>query len=97
MDVAPTGIVAPTPPNYALAPFVAGVWSLRFRSDGSVTTAAGIPVSGTLLLWPPKKVPYDSTDLVARSKAEIRAITIFGGSGAVRYWKFDGTTWVAFQ
>ncbi len=100
MDVAPLGIAVPTPPNYTLAPFATngGVWVLNFRSDGSVVNAAGIvPVSGTLLLWPPKVVPYSPSNLEPRSSPEVRAITVFGGSGAIRYWKHNGTAFVASQ
>jgi prepilin-type N-terminal cleavage/methylation domain-containing protein len=91
MDVAPTGITVPNPPNYPLATLTGGVWTLRFRSDGSVVNAAGIPMSGTLILWSPRSVPYNASDLTPRQLTEIRAITVFGGSGAVRYWKHNGT------
>lgn len=97
MDVAPLGITVPAPPNYATATLVGGVWTLRFRSDGSVLNAANIPISGTLFFWPPRAVPYNAADLTPRNKAEVRAITLFGGSGAVRYWKHTGTTFVASQ
>ena len=97
MDVAPAGITVPNPPNYPIATLAGGVWTLRFRSDGSVVNAAGIPISGTLLLWPPKTVPYNASDLTPRQNTEIRAITIFGGSGAVRYWKYDGAAFVPIQ
>ncbi len=96
MDVAPAGVTKPNPPNYADVAFTAGVWSMRFKSDGSVRNAADIPISGTLYVWPPKTVPYNSADLTPRL-TEVRAITIFGGSGAVRYWKHNGTAFVPFQ
>ena len=106
MDVAPTGVTKPNPPNYANAVFATDttghqrgnvtingdtVWAARFNRDGTVVNGAGIPVSATLYLFPPK-TPGSA---VPRSLQEVRAITIFGGSGAVRYWKYDGTTFVA--
>ena len=97
MDVLPAGVTVPNPPNYNLATLAGGIWTLRFRSDGSVGTAAGIPISGTLVLWPPSTVPYNPSDLTPRSLSQVRAITVFGGSGAVRYWKHNGATFVASQ
>lgn len=106
VDVIPTGVTKPNPPNYndisfATDPFghqfngntVTGhsVWACRFRSDGSVVDAGDVPTSGTMYVWPP--VTYGST--TPRSLQEVRAITIFGGSGAVKYWKHNGTTFVA--
>lgn len=96
MEVPPAGVVQPSPPNYANAAFVGGVWTAYFHSDGTVRTATDTPISATLYFWPPKKEPYDAADLTARP-GETRAITIFGGSGAVRYWKHNGTAWAAWQ
>lgn len=93
MDVVPAGVTAPNPPNYTDAAYVGNVWTLRFRSDGSVVNAALIPVSATLYIWPPV-TPGSTTP---RTRSEIRAITMFGGSGAVRYWKHDGTAFVPYQ
>ncbi len=108
MDVIPAGVVRPNPPNYNNAAFAADaighrvgaatvvgnmVWAARFQSDGSVRNAAGLlPVSSTLYVWPPV-TPGSTTP---RQKTEIRAITMFGGSGAVRYWKHDGTTFLPY-
>ena len=97
MDVAPTGVTVPTPPNYPIRTATGAVWTLLFKSDGSVVNAADIPISGTLLLWPPQKVPYDPVDLTPRQLTEVRAITIFGGSGGIRYWRHNGTTFLASQ
>jgi prepilin-type N-terminal cleavage/methylation domain-containing protein len=105
VDTNPSGITRPNPPNYANAAFsvdglghlrgsttVIGhtVWAARFRSDTSVIDAAGNPLSATLFIWPPA-APGSST---ARNQGEVRAITIFGGSGAIKYWKYNGTTFV---
>ncbi|HMJ07778.1 MAG TPA: hypothetical protein VK468_02155 [Pyrinomonadaceae bacterium] len=103
MDAKPAGVTKPVPPNYNDAVFANdavghkvgaatitnhSVWAARFRSDGSVVNAADVPISVNLYLWPPLTLGNASP----RSKQEVRAITMFGGSGAIRYWKYDGTT-----
>ena len=108
MDVIPTGVSKPNPPNYTDAAFAAdtvghlvgtttvtghNIWYARFKSDGSVVNNADVPVSANIYIFPP--VSYGST--TPRNKVECRAITIFGGSGAVRYWKYNGTNFVANQ
>ena len=107
MDQIPTGISKPNPPNYNDAAYAidtighkrAGttvnghnVWAARFKSDGSVVNAAGTLISANLYIWAP--VAAGNTN--PRNKKEVRAITMFGGSGAVRYWKHDGTNFVAY-
>lgn len=89
---APSGVTRPNPPDYPNVGFVAGVWSARFRSDGSVVNAANNPVSATLYSWPPA-----SGSMTPRNMNEVRAITLFGGSGAVRYWKYNGSTFSPYQ
>ena len=108
MDVIPATIAKPNPPNYtdivpavdAVGHFVGAanvigntVWVARFRSDGSVVNNANIPINANIYSWPPI-TPGSTT---ARNKGEIRAITLFGGTGAIRYWKYAGTTFVANQ
>ncbi len=108
MDVIPNGVTKPNPPNYTDAAYAAdslghlvgvttisnhSVWAARFKSDGSVVNAANTPFSATLYVWPPV-TPGSTT---ARSPGEIRAITFFGGTGAVRYWRYSGTAFVASQ
>ncbi len=108
IDQIPTGISKPTPPNYNNAVFAADatghlrgattiidhiVWTARFRRDGSVFNAAGTPVSANLYIW----APLTAGNTNPRSNKEVRAITIFGGTGAVRYWKHDGTTFIPYQ
>lgn len=107
IDVNPTGITAPNPPNYPNGAFVTdtlghlvgtnnisghSVWAARFRSDGSVVNGANAPQTATLFCWPPSS----TGSAVTRRSVEVRAITIFGGSGAVRYWKYNGTTFLPF-
>lgn len=107
MDAKPTGVADPDPPGYNNAEFVVDnigherngttvtghtVWAARFRSDGSVVNAANIPTSANIYLWPPVTSGSDT----ARNLTEIRAITIFGGSGAVRYWKYSGSGFIGY-
>ncbi|MGE3468182.1 MAG: hypothetical protein AB7J13_14790, partial [Pyrinomonadaceae bacterium] len=96
----------PNPPNYTDITFgsdafghlngtasVSGhtVWAARFQRNGSVVNPTGIPVSVNIYVWPPAS-PGSTTP---RNKTEVRAITMFGGSGAIRYWKHNGTTFLA--
>ncbi|MEQ1761861.1 MAG: hypothetical protein ABL984_01815 [Pyrinomonadaceae bacterium] len=107
MQVAPSGgIGRPDPPNYPAAIFATDsighvkgsetvinhmVWAIRFRSDGSVVNDANLPVSATLFVYPSGSSASDTpTD-----KQQVRAMTIYGGSGAVRYWKYNGTAFSA--
>ncbi len=106
VDIIPTGVSKPNPPNYTDITFAAdtvghyvgttlvtgnSVWSARFTRDGSAVNAGNTPISVNLYIWPP--ITNGST--TPRNKLEIRAITMFGGSGAVRYWKYNGTTFDA--
>lgn len=108
MDQIPTAVTRPNPPNYADAVFAVDaighlrgatpvigntVWQIVYQSNGSVVNAGNIPVSASLYIWPP--VTPGSTS--PRNNTEVRAITMFGGSGAVRYWKYDGTTFLPYQ
>ena len=106
MDQIPAGVTKPNPPNYTDIAFsvdtvghlrgttwVIGnsVWQAGFMPDGSVVNTANVPLSVNIYIWPP--VTYGST--TPRNKSEVRAITMFGGTGAIRYWKHNGTTFVA--
>jgi len=108
IDSLPTGITKPNPPNYTDIAFATdsighlegattvighSVWQARFRSDGSMVNAANNPISVNIYSWPPI-LPASTSP---RNKLEVRAITIFGGSGAIRYWKHNGTNFVASQ
>ncbi len=108
MDIIPASVSRPNPPNYNDAVTAADtrghldgstsvsghtVWLARFNSDGSVVNNTNIPLSANLYSWPPI-TPGSTTPL---SRTQVRAITIFGGSGAIRYWKHNGTTFVANQ
>ena len=56
--------------------------SIFFTSDGSLINQSGNPLNGTV---------YVSVPGVARS---LRAITILGGTGRIRGYKWDGHQWV---
>lgn len=99
IDTAPAGVPAP-PPNYPAAVYNANVWIARFRNDGTVVNAADVPISATLYLWRPvmsETTPFSMANMTPGRPLETRAVTIFGGSGAIRYWKFNGTAFVAAQ
>lgn len=106
VDVIPTGVSKPNPPDYNNATFAAdtlghldgattvinhSVWAARFRRDGSVVNAANTPISANIYMWPPAA----PASMTPRNSKEVRAITLFGGSGAIRYWKYNGTIFVA--
>ena len=71
------------------------VWAMRFRRDGSVVKSDNTLLSATLYVWSPAPGATASTP-TPRKKEEVRAITIFGGTGAIRYWKHNGTTFKSF-
>lgn len=102
IDTIPAGVTRPNPPNYTDITFAAdtighqfngttvtgnNVWAARFMSDGSVVNAAGVPLNATIYVWPPV-TPGSATP---RNVKEVRAITLFGGSGALRFWRHNGT------
>lgn len=108
MDILPAGITKPNPPNFADVAYsidtvghrvgtttVVGhmVWVARFRSDGSVVNNANIPLSANIYVWP----PISPGSVTPRNKGEVRVITVFGGTGAIRFWKHNGTSFVANQ
>lgn len=95
-DVAPSGITAPNPPNYTASAFAGTnpkVWTIWFRRDGTVTDNASppIPNSSTLYIWQPD--PANTNQ--AKNNKQVRAITVFGGTGVIRLWKYNGTKFVA--
>jgi Tfp pilus assembly protein FimT len=107
VDKTPSGITVPNPPNYTAATYatdgighlegstnVTGhrVWSMRFKSDGTVINNSNAVTSATLFIYPPLSA---STLDTPKNTGLVRAITIFGGSVGVRLWKYNGSTWVA--
>lgn len=109
MNTIPAGVTKPNPPNYADAVFAVDatghrnrsgatvigntVWAARFNQDGTMVNNAGVPINANLYFYPPQ-TPGSTTP---RSKEEVRAITLFGGSGSVRFWKHDGTIFAAYN
>lgn len=89
--------IPPSPSNYAAATFALNtqsqrVWAVRFLLDGRVVDASSspAPVSATLMLWEPSQA--DAAN--AKTPKAVRAITIYGGTGVVRYWKYNGTAFI---
>jgi len=70
------------PFNYAPATFASNVWTAHFQSDGSVTDVALVPLSCTMFFQ-----PVDQTNVAGL----IRAVTVFGPSGSIRFWAYNGT------
>ena len=108
MDQIPMGATRPNPPNYNDVVFgndtighlrggtpVIGntVWQIAFLRDGTAVNAANnASFSATLYVW----APLTPSNPAPRNIKEVRAITLFGGSGAVQYWKHNGTTFLAY-
>lgn len=105
IDQIPAGVTRPNPPNYNDAAYVNDtvghlyngvrvvgnrVWQISFLSNGSAVNAANNPLSGNIYFW----TPLTPGSASPKNIKEVRAITIFGGSGAVRYWKHNGTTFL---
>ncbi len=64
------------------------VWSIRFRSDGSLVSNADAISSATLYMWPAKD---NLTPYTPLAKSLVRAITLFGPTGGIKLWKYNGT------
>lgn len=62
---------------------VLGAGSNALGQNASVT-------STTITIWPPKP----SAPTQADSTNRIRAIHVMGNSGAIQYWKYNGTTYI---
>lgn len=108
MDIIPAGVSKPNPPNFNDLVAAAdtrshlrggstisghSVMVARFRSDGSVVNNIDLPLNANIYSWP----PISAGSTTPRNKSEVRAITLSGAAGAVRYWKHNGTTFVANQ
>ncbi len=90
MDIMPDGVTMMGLQGYNAAdyPIATETWTAIFQSNGTVLNLGGLPVSSTFFLWPPVQTAGTTAP---RSLNEVRAITIFGGTGDVRYWKFMNT------
>jgi prepilin-type N-terminal cleavage/methylation domain-containing protein len=91
------GVVGPPPApyNYPPAIYNNGIWEIRFRSDGSAVDASGSPLSATLFFWPPSRRNPGGPS--PDSKQEIRAVTVFGPSGSIKFWRHDGNQFFSEQ
>lgn len=90
--VAGGALVPPAAPyNYTPATFTNGVWKAWFRSDGSVVDASAnpAPLSATFYFW-----PTNGSSNSPKNASEVRAVTLFGPSGSIRYWIYDGQAFV---
>ena len=56
--------------------------TIRFTSDGSLIDSSGDVLNGTVFL------------AIDDKAASARAVTIFGATGLIRSWKWNGTAWV---
>lgn len=68
------------------------VWAIRFKSNGTAVGEAenaGL-ISGTLFLWPPQAGNRNSP----QSLQLVHAVTLYGGTGIVRLWQYNGTAFV---
>jgi prepilin-type N-terminal cleavage/methylation domain-containing protein len=59
-----------------------GSTTARFTSDGSLIDASGDVMNGTLFIAAPP------------DKQTARAITVFGSTGLIHSWKWNGSAWV---
>ena len=55
--------------------------TIMFTSEGSLVDASGDPINGTVFL------------ATGSDKTSARAVTIFGATGLLRTWKWDGVKW----
>jgi prepilin-type N-terminal cleavage/methylation domain-containing protein len=55
--------------------------TIRFTSDGTLIDSSGDVLNGSLFMGEPGK------------PESARAVTIFGASGLIRSWRWNGTTW----
>ena len=78
------GGVPDTPDQFGKATAVdfGGAASLTFLTDGTLVDPQGNPLSGSVFLGVPNE------------EATARAVTILGGTGRVRGYRWDGTSWI---
>lgn len=97
----PTGVIAPpAPSNYNAAAYGVSTHPLslnstvsvmRFRPDGTVVDNANNVTSLTLYLWEPSTADANIPNVLGR----VRAVTVFGGTGGIRLWKYNGNNFIA--
>jgi len=76
----------PSPFDFSDAAFTSGKWSVLFNGNGSVTsvTTPTAPISCVLYLYNPAA----GSPTQPESSNTIRAISIFGPTGAIRFWGY---------
>jgi hypothetical protein len=76
--------VADTPDNFGMnAPIDFGAAAtVQFNSDGTFIDQSGNPINGTIFL------------ALSNEATSFRAITILGGTGRVRGYRWMGTRWL---
>ncbi len=75
------------PYNYPVAVYTSNLWEARFRSDGSVVDTAGNTLSATVF--------FSLVNMKTSDTNLIRAVTVFGPSGSIRFWRYTGTNFDA--
>lgn len=108
LNVQPANVMAlpAIPSNFPAAVFATSshpssagnnVCTIRFNRNGTVVNAGtnalganSVITSTTLVIWPPQAA--DPTR--ARTTGSVRAITIFGSTGNIRFWQYNGTSFV---
>jgi hypothetical protein len=91
-----SGALQPAAPyNYTAAAFSSGTWQGYFTPSGQITTLAAIPLSATFYFYSPDTANANN----ASNLSLVRALTIFGPTGNVRFWRYNVTsasaaTWV---
>lgn len=90
-NAAGTALSVPAAPyNFSAAPITppatgTSTWAIRFSSFGSACDASLLPVSATLFFYVPKQMGGSSVAALADG---VRAVTISGPGGSIRYWKY---------
>ena len=90
----PTNVNLPNPPNLAAATFQNNsqshlVCALYYRSNGTITDSSNNLRNATFFLWTPQTAT--STGAAHLGKP-VRAITVFGPTGATKMWAYNGAT-----
>jgi hypothetical protein len=83
------------PYNYTAASFSSGIWQGYFTAAGQVTDLAGMPLSATFYFYTPNTANTNQ----ASTLALVRALTVFGPTGNIRFWRYNPTsptaaTWI---
>jgi prepilin-type N-terminal cleavage/methylation domain-containing protein len=91
----PSGSQPAAPFNFAAASFgTGGTWECYFQPTGKVTNSSGVPTSATMYFY----TATPTAPTAAFELSLVRALTIFGPTGNVRFWRYSPTgqngTWI---